>query len=134
MNMRRILMGTLVVGIVGNAIDWLLNNYLWGSTFASLAWMNATPPIMWLVIGDFFAAFMLMVAWDKFGASMGRGPGAGFRFGLFAGAFVNFPAIFFWQMFIKDFPYAVAWQFGLVSVLWYGVAGAVAASLDGKTA
>jgi hypothetical protein len=35
MNMRRILMGTVVVGIVVNAIDWLLNSLVWGKTFAA---------------------------------------------------------------------------------------------------
>lgn len=134
MNMRRILTGTIVVGIVANAIDWLLNKFFWGDIWATMAWVNTTPPMMWLIIGDFAAAFMLMWAWDKFGATSGKGPGAGFRFGLFAGAFINFPMGLFWQMYIKDFPYALAWKMMIVGIVFYGVLGAVAAMLDGKEA
>ena len=132
MNMRRILVGTVVVGIVGNAIDWLLNKFLWAGVFTSATWVNPDPPMMWLLIGDFAAAFMLMVAWDKFGAVYGRGPGAGFRFGLFAGAFINFPAVLFWQMYIKGYSYTLAWELIVVNVIVFGVWGAVAAMLDGK--
>ena len=134
MNTRRILMGTIVLGIVGNVLDYLLNNYVWANTFATLPWLNPTPSLMWLVIGDFCAGFMLMLAWDRFGAVVGRGTGAGLRFGLFAGAFAGFPSYLFWQMYIKDFPYTVAWGLLLASVVWYGVLGAVAGMLDGKAA
>lgn len=132
MNMRRILVGTVVLGIVGNAIDWVVNNYVFGSAWAALPFVNATPPMMWLAIGDFVAALMLMIAWDKFGAVSGTGGAAGFKFGLFAGAFVNFPMVLFWQMYIKGFPYNLAWEMIVVSTIWYGVLGAVAAMLDGK--
>ena len=134
MNMRRILTGTIVVGIAANAVDWLLMKFFWGTSWTALAWVNPTPPMMWLIIGDFAVAFMLMLAWDKFGAVSGKGPGAGFRFGLFAGAFVTFPAVLSWQMWIKDFPYALAWKTIVVGTLFYGVLGAVAAMLDGKEA
>lgn len=132
MNMRRILVGTVVVGIVGNAIDWLLNKFLWAGMMASATWINAAPPMMWLLIGDFAAAFMLMVAWDKFGAVSGKGAGAGFKFGLFAGAFISFPAVLFWQMYVKGFSYTLAWEILVVNVVVYGILGAVAAMLDGK--
>jgi len=134
MNMRRILTGTIVVGIVANALDWLLMKFFWGTAWSSLAWVNPDLPMMWFYIGDFAAAFMLMLAWDKFGAVSGKGPGAGFKFGLFAGAFVQFPAALSWQMWIKDFPYMLAWKLVIVTVLWYGALGAVAAMLDGKEA
>lgn len=132
MNTRRILMGTIVLGIVANAMDWVLNKFLWPSIFASLPWINPNPQLMWLIIGDFAAAFMLMLAWDRFGSVGGRGPGAGFRFGAFAGAFISFPAVLFWQMYIKDFPYTVAWELIVVNVIFMGILGAVAAMLDGK--
>lgn len=132
MNIRRILVGTIVLGIVANALDYLLNTYVFAAAWSALPFINATPPMQWLIIGDFAAAFMLMVAWDKFGAMMGRGAGNGFKFGLFAGAFVNFPMTLLWSMYIKDFPYSLAWQMVVVATLWYGLLGAVAAMLDGK--
>jgi len=134
MNMRRILVGTIVLGIVGNAIDYVLNTYVFASSWAALPFVNATPPIMWLVIGDFAAAFMFMLMWDRFSASVGSGAAAGFKLGLFAGAFVNFPMILFWSIYIKDFPYGLAWQMIVVGTVWYGILGAVASMLDGKTA
>lgn len=132
MNTRRILVGTIVVGIVANALDYLLNTYYWKDAWAAFAWVNPTPPLMWLVIGDFAAALMFMLAWDRYGASSGGGAGGGFRFGLFAGAFVNFPMVLFFQMYVKDFPYGMAWQMIIIGVLFYGVMGAVAGVLDRK--
>ncbi len=134
MNVRRILTGTVVLGIVHIAIGWLMMKFVWGTTFSSLSWVNPTPPMRWLFVADFAAAFMLMVAWDRFGTVSGTGAAAGFKFGLFAGAFVSFPAVLVWQVWIKDFPYATAWELLVVMVLTYGVLGAVAAMLDGKSA
>jgi hypothetical protein len=132
MNMRRILVGTVVLGIVGNAMDWVLNNYVFGAAWAALPFINATPPLMWLVIGDFAAAFMFMLMWDRF--STGHGAAAGFKLGLFAGAFINFPMTLFWSIYVKDFPYTLAWEMIVVSTIWYGILGAVASMLDGKGA
>ncbi len=132
MNMRRVLTGTVVLGVLANAIDYVLYNYVIASWYNTLPFMNPEPAMMWLIIGDFAAAFMLMLAWDKVGAVFGSGQKAGFTFGLWAGAFASFPAILFWQIQITGFPYALAWKTIVVSVLWYGVLGAVAAMLDGK--
>ncbi len=132
MNMRRILMGTIVLGIVGNVLDYVLNNYVFGGSWAALPFINATPPIMWLVIGDFAAAFMFMLMWDRFSATVGTGAGNGFKLGLFAGAFVNFPMVLFWSIYVKDFPYGLAWQMIIVGTIWYGILGAVAAMLDSQ--
>ena len=134
MNMRRILVGTIVLGIVGNAIDWLLNTYVWASMMSAMTWVNPSPPMMWIIIANFAAAFMFMLMWDRFSGSVGGGAGAGFRLGLFAGAFINFPAVLGWQLYIKGFEYTTAWKFMVVGILWYGVLGIVASMLDGKKA
>ncbi len=134
MNTRRILVGTIVLGIVGNAIDYVMNTYVWGATWAAMPWVNPVMPLAWLVIGDFAAALMFMLAWDRFGASSGGGPAGGFKFGLFAGAFITFPMTLSWQIYIKDFPYDLAWKLIFVVTLFYGVLGAVAAMLDRKSA
>jgi hypothetical protein len=134
MNMRRILVGTIVLGIVGNALDYVLGNYVFGAAWAAIPSINATPPLMWPIIGDFCAAFMFMLMWDRFSASVGSGASAGFKLGLFAGAFVNFPMTLMWSIYVKDFPYGLAWEMVIVGTIWYGILGAVAAMLDGKSA
>ena len=132
MNMRRILIGTVVLGIVGNAIDYVLNTYVFANSWAALPFINATPPMMWLIIGDFAAALMFMLMWDRFSGTAGTGAANGFKLGLFAGAFVNFPMVLFWSIYIKDFPYGLAWQMIVVGTIWYGILGGVAAMLDGQ--
>ena len=131
--MRRILVGTIALGIIANVIDYVLNNYVFGAAWAALTFVNPTPPMIWLIIGDFAAALMLMVAWDKFGAAMGSGAGGGFKFGLFAGFFVNFPMTLMWSIYINGFPYSLAWKMIIVSTVWYGILGAIAGMLDKKT-
>lgn len=134
MNMRRILVGTVVLGIVGNVMDYLLNTFVFASAWAALPFINTAPPMMWLVIGDFVAAFMFMLMWDRFSGSVGSGPANGFKLGLFAGAFVTFPMHLFWAMYLTGFPYGLAWQLIIVGMVWYGILGMVAAMLDGKGA
>jgi hypothetical protein len=77
---------------------------------------------------------MLMWAWDKMGSSWGAGPANGFKFGAFIGALVSFPSMLFWQMFLDGFDYMLAWKMIIISIIWYGVLGAVAAMLDGNKA
>lgn len=134
MNWRRILIGTVVLGILANAIDYVLYTYLIGDWYTAIPAMNPDPPMMWMIIGDFAAAFMLMLAWDKVGAVFGTGSKAGFTFGLWAGAFAAFPATLFWSISLTGFAYTLAWKTILIAVLWYGVLGAVAAMLDRNSA
>lgn len=134
MNMRRVLTGTVVVGIVANVLDYVLWNYVLTSWVAGMTFMVAEPPMMWMVIGDFAGAFMLMWAWDKMGSSWGTGPANGFKFGAFIGALIAFPSTLFWQMFLDGFGYVLAWKMIILSVVFYGVLGAVAAALDGREA
>ena len=98
MNMRRILTGTIVVGIVANALDWLLMKFFWGTAWSSTRLGEPGPADDVVLHRGLRRGLHADVAWDKFGAVSGKGPGAGFKFGLFAGAFVNFPAVLFWQM------------------------------------
>lgn len=133
MNMRRIVVGTVVLGIVANALDWVLSKYVFASMFAGLSWMNPNPSAMWLIVGDFAAAFMFMLFWDRFSGTVARGSAAGFRLGMFAGAFLAFPMTLFWQIYVKDFPYGTAWEMIIVNVIEYGILGAIAAMLDGKS-
>lgn len=134
MNMRRILVGTVVLGIVGNVLDYLLNTFVFASAWAAVPFINTTPPMMWLVIGTFVQAFMFMLVWDRFSASAGHGVAGGFKFGLFVGVFVTFPMHLFWAMYLSGFPYMLAWQMIIAGTVWYGILGAVAAMLDGKGA
>jgi hypothetical protein len=134
MNWRRILIGTVAVGILANVVDYVLHTYIIGGWWTSLPFAAQEAPMMWFVIGDFAAVFMLMVAWDKVGAAFGSGSSGGMRFGMMAGAFVSFPATLFWGASIAGFPYSLAWKYVIVGILWYTVMGAAAGMLDGKEA
>ncbi len=134
MNMRRILTGTVVLGILANVLDYLVMNFIASDWFSGLSYIVAEPPMMWLVIGDFAAAFMLMWAWDKVGSAWGKGPAEGAKFGLFIGAIITFPMTLFWQMYLDGFGYMLAWKMIILNLVWYAVLGAVAAMLDGKEA
>jgi hypothetical protein len=135
MNWRRIAVGTVVLGIVGNAIDWVLNTYVMTGVYATMAdIMNPSPNMMWYVVGDVVAAFMLMLAWDMVGSKFGTGLAAGAKFGAAAGLFITFPMFLFWQINLRGMPYSTAWIMIGVVTLWYAVLGAIAAMLDRKTA
>ncbi len=133
MNVKNILLATVAVGVVMNVVDFLVHaNLLKGyyAQFASL--FRPDAPVPWLVVGDFVAALVFVVVYDRVFSSFGGGPKGGATFGLYAGVLVNFPTWIFSYLLIAGFSYGLAWVWTVLGIVWGVIAGAVAGAVYKK--
>jgi hypothetical protein len=81
-NVGRVILGGLVAGIVGNALDFVSNTYLLGADMAANAQrLNLDPAIVngtgamvsWIVV-DFLYGFLLVFAYAAMRPRFGPGP------------------------------------------------------------
>jgi len=132
MNVKKLLLATVVVGVVMNIVDFVVHGQLLAGYYANLTLMKKETPIHWLVIGDFVAALVFVWVYDRVLSSFGGGPKGGATYGLYAGILVNFPTWIFAHLLFEGLPYGLAWTWTLVGVVWCVIAGAVAGALYKK--
>jgi hypothetical protein len=126
MQLGRILKTALVVGVVVNLYDFLINGVLLMRLMEPLPFMRETPPIGWLVAGDFVAALVFVWVFDRVRGSFGSGAAGGATFGLYAGILVNFPTWIFMYLLVEGMTYSAAWVWTVVGILWGVAAGGAA--------
>jgi hypothetical protein len=131
MNVKKLLIATVAVGVVMNVFDFVVHGMiLHNAVYANLTTLlNQNAPMHWLIIGEFFAGLVFVFVYDRVYGSFGGGIKGGMRYGLLAGILVNFPAQIYNHLLINGFTYGLAWTWIIVGVLWGVVAGAVAGAL-----
>jgi|SRR3990172_2681538 len=132
MNVKKLLLATVVVGVVMNIVDFLVQGQLLAGLYATLPLFKREPPIPWLVFGDFVSALVFVWVYDRVQSSFGGGVKGGATYGLYAGILINFPTWIFAHLIFEGFPYSLAWTWTLVGVVWCVIAGAVAGALYKK--
>jgi hypothetical protein len=132
MNVKKLLLAAVVVGVVMNVVDFVVQGQLLAGFYAQLPLLKTEPPIPWLVIGDFVAALVFVWVYDRAFSSFGGGPRGGATFGFYAGVLVNFPTWIFAHLIFTDFPYGLAWVWTIAGVAWGVIAGAVAGAVYKK--
>ena len=132
MNIKKLLLATLAVGVVANIFDFVVQGKLLADYYSSMSLFNKDMPIQWLVFGDFVAALVFVWVYDRVLASFGGGPKGGATYGLYAGILANFPTWIFLHLLFVGFPYGLAWVWTLVGVAWCVIAGAVAGAVYKK--
>jgi hypothetical protein len=125
MNVKKLLLTTLVVGVVMNIVDFVVQGQLLAGYYANLTLFKKEPPIPWLVIGDFVAVLVFVWVYDRVRSSFGAGPQGGATYGLYAGVLVNFPTWIFAHLIMEGFSYGLAWTWTLVGIAWCVIAGAL---------
>jgi len=126
MNVKKLLLATVAVGVVMNVVDFVVQGQLLAGYYSNLPLFKREPPIPWLVFGDFVSALVFVWVYDKVRSSFGAGPMGGAMYGLYAGILANFPTWIFAHLLFEGFPYGLAWMWTLVGVVWCVIAGAVA--------
>jgi hypothetical protein len=132
MNVKKLLLATVVVGVVMNIVDFLVQGQLLAGLYANLPLFKREPPIPWLVFGNFVTALVFVWVYDRVQSSFGGGVKGGATYGLYAGILINFPTWIFAHLIFEGFPYSLAWTWTLVGVVWCVIAGAVAGALYKK--
>ena len=83
-------------------------------------------PMHWLIIGDFVAAAVFVIFYDRVYQSFGGGLKGGAIYGLWAGVLANFPTWVFSHLLIQGFTQELA--------LVWTIAGIVSGVILGATA
>ena len=134
MNTGRILKTGLALGVVANAYDFVMNNYIISSMMQA-PFMNdmKSVSVTWMVIGDFVGALVFVWFFDLVRGSFGAGAKGGATYGFCAALLMNFPLWIFMHLFVKGFSYALAWEWTCLGLLWGVIGGAVAGIVYDKT-
>lgn len=125
MNVKKLLLTAVVVGVVMNIVDFVVQGQLLAGYYANFPLFKREPPIPWLVVGDFVAALVFVWVYDRVRSSFGAGPQGGATYGLYAGVLVNFPTWIFAYLLMEGFTYGLAWTWTLVGIAWCVIAGAL---------
>jgi hypothetical protein len=127
MNLKRLLVATLAVGVAANVVDFLIHGVLLKGYYAGLTnLLRPDAPMQWLVIGDFVAALVFVWVYAKVHGCFGGGVKGGATYGLYAGILIFFPGQIFNHLLIANFPYGLAWIWIAAGIVWALIAGAVA--------
>lgn len=135
MNTKKLVIATLVVGIVMNVLDFVIHGLvLSGAYYSQLPTLfrQDTSPT-WFVIGDFVAALVFVWVYDRVYGSFGGGPKGGATYGLYAGVLINFPTWIFASLIYVGFPYSLSWVWTIIGILYGVVVGAVAGAMYKKS-
>lgn len=110
MNVKQLLISTLVVGVLANVFDGVLFGVVFKSTLDGIAGANNDPSlIVWYISSDF--ALALILAWF-YGIVRGSFS-SGAKFGMVTGIVVSFPMQLVMGAMIKGWP------------LWFSVVGTI---------
>jgi len=127
MNVKKLLLSTVVVGVVLNVLDFVVHGQILAGTYARLSGLfRSDAPLPFLVLGDFVAALVFVWVYDRVYGSFGGGPKGGATYGLYAGVLVNFPTWIFMNLLLVGFPYSLSWIWTIYGVIAALIAGAAA--------
>ena len=134
MNLSKFLLAGVAGGLVGNIVDFVAHGVVFRSTYASMPslFRQDESNMVWLIIGDFVAAFVFLWVYDRVYASFGGGPKGGATFGLYAGILASFPTWIFMHLLIVDFPYSLSWIWTIVGIAWAIIVGATVGAVYKK--
>jgi len=132
MNMKKLLLATLGVGVVANVVDFVFHGLIMRGYYARLPVMRPDAEMPLLVIGDFVAALVFVWVYDRVYGSFGGGAKGGATYGLYAGVLVNFPTWIFAHMLFVGFPYGLSWIWTAFGIVWFVINGAVAGAIYKK--
>ena len=132
MDLKKIAVIGLAVGVVVNVLDAVVQGSLLAGSYAAVpAFRNTADVLPFLILGDFVAALVFAAVYLRLGTGF-AGVAGGARFGAIAGVLVSFPSQIFMFLLINGIPYSLAWINTVYGVLWYVVAGGVAGALNRK--
>jgi hypothetical protein len=127
MKVQRLLVSAVAVGVVGNILDFIVQNlWLKGWYLSKLPLFRQDAPMGWLIVADFVGALVFLWVYDRVYGSFRAGVQGGLIFGLYAGVFFAFPLFITLHLMLVGFPYGLAWVYTIYGIVFYMISGAVA--------
>lgn len=135
MNVKKLLIATLAVGVVLNVYDFVVHGMLLRGTYESLPDLfKQSDSVTGFVIGDFVFALVFVWFYDRVRSAFGGGAVNGAKLGFYVGVLLGFPAQLFSTMMFVGFPYALAWEWVVATIVVGVLAGATAGAVYGTDA
>jgi len=122
--MKRYLTASLAVFVFYILWDNLLAGPVMGAAIAAIPGFTGAVAKQYEVIGDAFAALVLVGPYARTRSVFGASPKGGAVYGVYAGLLMNFPTWLFMSAYFS-WPYRTAWHVTLVLILVTVVAGAI---------
>jgi len=119
----------LVLGVVANVMDFIVQGNLLAGYYTQAPFRQDSN-MVYMVVGDFVAAFVFTWVYLKVAKSFAAGPVGGAVMGFYAGVLVTFPANIFIHLMIANFPYGLSWIWTGYGIVWYVIAGAIAGAMN----
>jgi uncharacterized membrane protein YoaK (UPF0700 family) len=132
MNVAKLVVAWLVVGVVLNVLDYLVHGLALGSYYAQLTFMRQDTSYLLFVLLDFVFALVFVFVYDRLYATAECRVGRGAAFGFWAGLLLNFPMNIGLYLMIKDVPYGLAWVWTIYGIIALTIAGAIAGAIYAK--
>ncbi len=132
MNVPKLVVAWLVVGVVMSVLDFLVHGVALAATYAQLAFMrqDVSPVLMGVV--EFVFALVFVLVYDRLYAKTTASMGRGMAFGFWAGLLLNFPANIAASLMFREFPYWLAWVWTASGLIVLTISGAVLGVLYAK--
>jgi hypothetical protein len=134
MNVKKLLLATLVVGIVAIIWDYVVHMQILMGTYSQMAIFNKDISMLWVIIGDFVWALVFVWVYNRVYGSFSGGPKGGATYGFYAGVLLSFPAMLFNNVLYVDYPYWLAWVQVILGIVYCVIVGAVAGAIYKKEA
>jgi hypothetical protein len=138
MNLKKLLIAFIAVGVVVNVYDFLVYGVLLRGTLESEPLRAVFKPMVenmvWYIIADFVAALVFVWVYARVYDSFGGGVKGGLTFGIYGGIFLTFPTAIVIYLSIAGIPYWFSWAWIAIGIVWCIIAGIVAGALYTKQA
>ncbi len=126
MNVKKLLIAFLAVGVVMNIIDYVMFTVIMKESIAANPILRQDASPVWFIIIDFVSALVVVWVFDKVRGSFKAGVAGGALYGFYAGVLLNFPTWIGLSLIIKGFEYKQAWFWTGYGVIWMLIAGCIA--------
>jgi len=132
MNVVKLVVAWLVVGVVMNVLDFLFHGLALGSYYAQLTIMREDTPYLLFVLLSFVFALVFVLVYDRLYATAECRVGRGAAFGFWAGLLLNFPMNIGLHLMVKGVPYGMTWIWTIYGIIAMTIAGAIAGAIYAK--
>ncbi|HET7152450.1 MAG TPA: hypothetical protein VFJ29_01695 [Candidatus Kapabacteria bacterium] len=113
MSAKHLLLGTLILGVVGNIFDMIVHGMLLGPTYAGIEAMASKESMnpAFFVLFDFIGAFLFTWVYGKVQSSFEKSPKGVMMYGVLAALLISIPGMLFEAVMYKGFPMwlSIAW-------------------------
>jgi hypothetical protein len=126
MSTKQLLLGTLIIGVIANILDFPIHGVMLDATYKSIAGFTSNPSMIpWFIFGDFVAALVFTWYFGRVHSSFEKSTKGGMMYGLYTGILVSIPMNMVFGMMVKGFPYWLSWGWTVITIVELMIYGAI---------